>query len=46
MIIRKSILCLADIEDFVASWDQYIVANLENDGQAYDEHVGRIFEVS
>ena len=34
-----------DIEDFIYLWGQLIVGDLENGGQAADEHVGRLFQV-
>ena len=46
MIIRKSRLCLAEIEAFVDHWGRLIVGDLENGGQADAEYLGRIFEVS
>ena len=35
---------LEDIEALVDIWGRSIVGDLENGGQAADEHVGRIFE--
>ena len=46
MIIRKSILCLAEIESFVDPWVISIVGDFENGGKASDEHVGQLFEIS
>ena len=46
MIIRKLRLFLEGIEDFFDRWGQSIVGDLENGGQASDDHVDRLFEVS
>ena len=36
-------LCLEEIEAVVHRWGQYIIGDLENSGQAADEHVGWLF---
>ena len=46
MIIRKLRLFLVGIESFIDHLGQSIVGELENGGEAADEHVGHIFEVS
>ena len=46
IIIQNLRIFLADIEVIVNRWGWLIVVDLENGGQAADEHVVRIFEVS
>ena len=45
MMIRKLRLLPAYIEAFVDRWGQLIIGDLENGGQATDDHVGQLFEV-
>ena len=46
MMIWKPKRFLAEIKAFVNVWGWSIYGDLENGGQAADEHVGPIFEVS
>ena len=46
MIIQKPRLCLTYIEALVDRWGQSIVGDLEYDGQAAAENVGRLLEMS
>ena len=46
MVIWKLRLYSEYIYGFVDRWDQNIVGDLENGGQAAADHVGQLFEVS